>query len=78
MKAKTPALIYAQWRRIAQKADTPKNIERAKRAADLVRVYWDNIYNLYGVNRHTEQNTQKINYLWKYATAPVEIYTKRK
>lgn len=74
MRTKTPSQIFEQWQRIAKKANTPRDIERAKKTATIARLYWENIYTINGIKRFGG-DTSVINHLWEHAATPVNIYT---
>lgn len=73
MRTKTPAQILGQWQRIAKNADSPRNIERAKKAVTTARNYWENIYRARGVELN-DIDTAKVNHIWEHAAEPAIIY----
>lgn len=75
MRTKTPKQIFEQWERIKKNAATPTNIDRAKRAVDISRRYWDNIYNAHGVDGYGD--FEKSNEIWYTAAEPASVYAKQ-
>lgn len=76
MRTKTPKQIFEQWKRMSRITTTRKDVERLKRAAEITRRYWDNIYAANGIKDRMAGNTEVCNRIWETAATPISIYAK--
>lgn len=77
MRTKTPYQIFEQWRRMSRNATTRTNIERIKRAAEIMCRYWDNIYKANGIEDRLQCSAIESNEIYYNAATPTSIYTKQ-